>query len=71
MHPHLLRKTQSNGFLRKWSTNTQTRWMYRSSKRHGVNINMTNFFCGENILFGKKQTNAKFDLFKKLWNEKV
>ena len=39
--------------------------MIRSSKRHGVNIDMTNAFWGEDFFFKKKKetNNAKFDLF--------
>ena len=40
-HPDLFKTTQTNRVLRKWSTNTQTRWIYGSIKRHGVNINIT------------------------------
>ena len=42
--------------------------MYCSSKRHDVNKNMTETFFEVKIFFEKKQTKAKFDLFKKLWN---
>ena len=39
--------------------------MYHSSKRHGVNINI---FWDEKFVFEKKQTNAKFDLFKNFFS---
>ena len=45
--------------------------MYSSIKWHGVNINMTQtffevIFFVVVVVFKKKQTNAKFDLFKKI-----
>ena len=44
--------------------------MYRSNKRHDVNMNMAqSFFEVKKVFFEKKQTKAKFDLFKILWNE--
>ena len=65
-----LRKTQINRVLRKWSTNTRTRYMYCSSERHGVNINNEKFFLKRNK---QRQSlmcsrNCKVNNFKQYWS---